>query len=113
MPQPVRILVVDDAPEYAAMVVELLRASDAWQDASATTALSYEEALRLMTAERFDIALFDYMLGSRDGLSLLREVRLRGIDTAVIVLTGRGAEEIAVEAMKSGAADYLDRKSVV
>jgi two-component system, cell cycle sensor histidine kinase and response regulator CckA len=112
MPEPPRILVVDDAPEYAAMVVELLRASDAWKDAVTRTALSYDEALRLMLAERFDIALFDYMLGSRDGLALLREVRQRGIDTAVVVLTGRGAEEIAVEAMKAGAADYLSKANV-
>jgi two-component system cell cycle sensor histidine kinase/response regulator CckA len=112
MPEPARILVVDDAPEYAAMVVELLRESDAWHDAVTRTALSYEEALRVMIAERFDIALFDYMLGSRDGLALLREVRQRGIDTAVVVLTGRGAEEIAVEAMKTGAADYLSKANV-
>jgi two-component system, cell cycle sensor histidine kinase and response regulator CckA len=112
MPEPARILVVDDAPEYAAMVIELLRESDAWHEAVTRTALSYEEALRVLTAERFDIALFDYMLGSRDGLALLREVRQRGIDTAVVVLTGRGAEEIAVEAMKSGAADYLSKANV-
>jgi two-component system cell cycle sensor histidine kinase/response regulator CckA len=112
MPDPTRILVVDDAPEYAAMVVELLRASDAWQDAVTKTALSYDEALRAITAERFDVALFDYMLGSRDGLELLREVRRRGIDTAVVVLTGRGAEEVAVDAMKAGAADYLSKANV-
>ena len=112
MAEPTRILVVDDAPEYAAMVVELLRASDAWKDAVTATALTYDDALRVMTAQRFDIALFDYMLGARDGLSLLREVRQRGIDTAVVVLTGRGAEEIAVEAMKSGAADYLSKANV-
>jgi two-component system, cell cycle sensor histidine kinase and response regulator CckA len=112
MPQPARILVVDDAPEYAAMVVELLRSSDAWQDAATAIALTYEDALRQLSSQRFDIALFDYMLGARDGLALLREVRQRGIDTAVIVLTGRGAEEIAVEAMKSGAADYLSKANV-
>jgi PAS domain S-box-containing protein len=112
MPEPTRILVVDDAPEYAAMVVELLRASDEWQNATTTTALSYEEALRLLLAQRFDIALFDYMLGARDGLSLLREVRRRGVDTAVVFLTGRGAEEIAVEAMKAGASDYLSKSNV-
>src|SRR5919197_4278858 len=112
MPQPARILVVDDAPEYGAMVVELLRASDAWQDAFTRTALSYDEALRAMVGERFDVALFDYMLGSRDGLELLREVRRRGIGTAVVVLTGRGAEEVAVEAMKAGAADCLSKANV-
>ncbi len=41
--------------------------------------------------------------------SLLKDVRALGVDTPVIVLTGRGAEEVAVEAMKAGAADYLNK----
>src|SRR6185436_20142701 len=54
-------------------------------------------------------AFFDYWLGARDGLGLLRDVRQRGVATPVIVLTSRGAEEVAVEAMKAGAADYLSK----
>jgi PAS domain S-box-containing protein len=60
----------------------------------------------------FDVAFFDYWLGSRDGLTLLRDIRLRGFDTPVVVLTSRGAEEIAVEAMKAGAADYLSKVGI-
>src|SRR5256885_9349228 len=52
------------------------------------------------------------MLGSRDGLGLLRELKQRDIDTSVIVLTGQGAEDVAVEAMKSGAADYLSKANL-
>ena len=57
----------------------------------------------------FDVAFFDYWLGARDGLALLREVRQHGTTTPVVVLTSRGAEEVAVEAMKAGAADYLSK----
>ena len=64
------------------------------------------------TARPFDIAFVDYWLGSRDGLSLLREVRDKGIETPVIILTGHGAEDVAVQAMKAGAADYLGKTHV-
>ena len=113
MSSPLRLLVVDDAIEHAEMVVEFLRSGDAWPDAD-------DEDRRLVRAgaaprsrpQRFDVAFFDYWLGARDGLSLLREIRQRGVDTPVIVLTGRGAEEVAVEAMKAGAADYLSKANL-
>jgi two-component system cell cycle sensor histidine kinase/response regulator CckA len=107
-----RVLVVDDALDHAQMVLELLRMSGAWPKAEYYVAANYDEALREFDARAFDIAFFDYWLGSRDGLSLLRDIRGRGVDTPVIVLTSRGAEEIAVEAMKAGAADYLSKASL-
>ena len=112
MSSPLRLLVVDDAIEHAEMVVEFIRSGDAWPNAAMKTAASYEQALAAFEAERFDVAFFDYSLGARDGLSLLREIRQRGVFTPVIVLTGRGAEEVAVEAMKAGAADYLSKANL-
>jgi PAS domain S-box-containing protein len=101
--------VVDDAVEHARMVVEFLRAGNAWPDAEIGVAATYEEALASLTATPYDIAVLDYWLGARDGLMLLRDMREHGLDTAVIMLTGRGAEDVAVEAMKAGAADYLNK----
>jgi two-component system cell cycle sensor histidine kinase/response regulator CckA len=112
MSTPLRLLVVDDAIEHAEMVVEFIRSGDGWPDAAMKTAASYEQALEAFEADHFDVAFFDYSLGARDGLSLLRDIRQRGIETPVIVLTGRGAEEVAVEAMKSGAADYLSKANL-
>ena len=112
MPEPIRILVVDDALEHAEMVVDFLRMSDSLRDATMKTAGSYEDALRALRADGFDVAFFDYWLGARNGLSLLRDARHEGIDTPVIVMTGRGAEEVAVEAMKAGAADYLSKTNI-
>jgi two-component system cell cycle sensor histidine kinase/response regulator CckA len=109
---PIRFLVVDDAIEHAQMVVELLRSGDSWPKADMEIAASYERALEAFAARPFDVALFDYWLGARDGLSLLRDVRSRGFRTPVIVLTSRGAEEVAVEAMKAGAADYLSKANL-
>jgi two-component system, cell cycle sensor histidine kinase and response regulator CckA len=105
----IRILVVDDAREHAEMVVEFLRLSDAWGGSQMDIATTYEQALAEMPRTAYDVAFFDYMLGARDGLSLLRDVRGKGVDTPVVVLTSRGAEDVAVEAMKAGAADYLSK----
>jgi len=104
-----RLLVVDDAVEHARMVVEFLRASNAWPAATIDVAETYDQALAALTATSYDAAIVDYWLGARDGLMLLREIRERGVDTAVVVLTGRGAEDVAVEAMKAGAGDYLSK----
>jgi DNA-binding NtrC family response regulator len=112
MPEPLRLLVVDDAPEHARMVEEFIRSTEAWADANVRIAISYDEALEAFKEQEFDVAFFDYLLGARDGLSLLREIRHKGIDTPVIVLTSRGAEDVAVEAMKTGAADYLSKANL-
>jgi PAS domain S-box-containing protein len=109
MADPLRILVVDDTPDHAQMVEAFIRMGDGWPDADVRTASSYDEALRAFTLGIFDVAFFDYWLGARDGVSLLREIREKGTDTPVVVLTNRGAEEVAVEAMKAGAADYLSK----
>jgi PAS domain S-box-containing protein len=112
MAERLRLLVVDDAPEHARMVEECIRTTDAWADAVVRIATSYDEALAAFVGQTYDVACFDYLLGARDGLSLLREIRHKGIDTPVIVLTSRGAEDVAVEAMKAGAADYLSKANL-
>jgi PAS domain S-box-containing protein len=102
-----RILVVDDDRAQAELVGELIRSRDTWRDAEVAIAVSYEAALQSMASHAYDLGIFDYRLGASSGLSLLREIRRRNDETPVIVVTGHGAEEIAVEAMKSGASDYL------
>jgi len=112
MAEPLRLLIVDDAPEHARMVEEFLRAGDAGAGAEIRIATSYAEALGLLTARPFDVAFFDYWLGATNGLGLLREIRQAGVHTPVVVLTSHGAEEVAVEAMKAGAADYLSKANL-
>jgi PAS domain S-box-containing protein len=61
----------------------------------------------LAQPERFDLVMTDMRLPDGDGLTLLAEIRDRALPLAVVVVTGRGDEEIAVAALKSGADDYL------
>ena len=109
MTEPIRILVVDDDRDHAGMVVQFLRLSDTWSGATIDIATTYDDALRALASNGFDVAFVDYRLGSRTGIELLREAQARRVDTPTIVLTGQGDEEVAVEAMRAGAADYLSK----
>jgi two-component system cell cycle sensor histidine kinase/response regulator CckA len=112
MTAPIRVLVVDDALDYGEMVVQFLRASGEWTGASMDIAATYDNALTALTTGHYDVAFVDYWLGARDGVALLTDVKARGIDTPIVILTAYGAEDVAVNAMKAGAADYLPKTQV-
>jgi signal transduction histidine kinase len=63
--------------------------------------------LELIQKYRPELVMLDYMMPGMDGFTALKEIRKRFPDTYVIMLTGKGSEEIAVETMKAGASDYL------
>jgi DNA-binding NtrC family response regulator len=66
-------------------------------------------ARRVMAAENPDLLLLDIEMPGESGLDLLRELRARDSSPAVIMITAYGSEKVAVEAMKSGAYDYLPK----
>lgn len=101
----IKLLVVDDDEVDRLAVRRLLAGADL--DADVHEATTADEAVARVAAEPFDLILSDYHLPGHDGLWLLRTLRARGIEIPVVVLTGQGDEETAVELMKSGAADYL------
>jgi DNA-binding NtrC family response regulator len=70
-------------------------------------AASGDAALAQLAEGTYDIVITDLKMPGLDGMALLREIHQRQIPSAVIVLTGYGTIESAVEAMKLGAADYL------
>jgi two-component system, cell cycle sensor histidine kinase and response regulator CckA len=70
---------------------------------------SYDQAIIAIAKSQHDVYLFDYRLGSRNGLELLREALNYGCLAPIILLTGQGDHEVDLEAMKAGAADYLDK----
>src|SRR5207249_1679657 len=66
-----------------------------------------EAALARLGEASFDVVLTDLKMPVMDGMALLHAMHERGLPPAVVVLTGYGTIESAVEAMKLGAADYL------
>jgi diguanylate cyclase (GGDEF)-like protein len=74
---------------------------------------TYDAALEAMKCnDYYDVFLFDYRLGDRTGLELLRETVANGCKVPIILLTGQGDHELDVEAMKLGAADYLNKGQI-
>ncbi len=68
---------------------------------------SYEEAVRKVCENNYDIYLLDYRLGEYTGLDILQKASCQGCRTPFILLTGEGDHETDLKAMKAGAADYL------
>ncbi|MEL7085951.1 MAG: ATP-binding protein [Cyanobacteria bacterium J06597_1] len=70
------------------------------------------EAVAAVQQNGYDCAFLDYQLPDTDGLSLVKDIRNVGIGIPLIVLTGQGDEQIAVELMKAGASDYLSKSKL-
>lgn len=72
-------------------------------------AASGAEALSLCARQDFDVGVFDMNMPGMSGIELLQRIRDEDIDMEVIILTGQGTIETAVQAMKMGASDYLTK----
>jgi signal transduction histidine kinase len=70
------------------------------------------EAIALLDATTYDCVFLDYFLPGKDGLSLVKEIRNIGNRVPLIVLTGQGDEQTAVELMKAGASDYINKSRI-
>ena len=75
----------------------------------AVGASSVDAALTEIERQPFDIVITDLRMAGRNGLELVDEIRRRKLDTTVVVMTAYGSKEIAIEAMKRGAYDYLSK----
>jgi diguanylate cyclase (GGDEF)-like protein/PAS domain S-box-containing protein len=104
-PAPTRVLLVDDDDTFHLILKELLSPARYALDRVA----SYGAALEAMEAGSHDVYLVDYRLPGHSGLDLVREASARGRAAPLLVLTGAGDREVDLEAMKAGAADYLDK----
>jgi diguanylate cyclase len=101
-----RVLLVEDDEDDYVLTRELL--ADAFGAAIELQWVpTWDEALTVIAQARHDICLVDYRLGERNGLELVREAIELGSVAPFIVLTGQGNREIDLEAMRTGAADYL------
>ena len=99
----VRILLIEDEAKTARALQAGLRG----EGFDATIARTGEEGFLLLRNEPFDLVLLDWMLPGRDGMAILKDLRVRGAKTPVLLLTARDAVEDRVLGLETGADDYL------
>jgi two-component system response regulator HydG len=104
----VRVLVVEDGAGLRRGIVTALRerSLEVVEESDGARALA---RLRAPDEAVFDVVVTDLRLPGADGIALLRAARERDADTAVLVMTAHGSVETAVEAMRLGAFDFLQK----
>lgn len=105
----IRVLVVEDEVKIATALGSALE-----EDGCSVELLSDgSSALSTLGQDTFDVVILDVMLPGRDGLSVLREMRSRGVATPVLVLSARGEVGERVAGLDSGADDYLPKPFIL
>jgi len=100
---PIRVLIVDDEKDFLEMLSMRLEGAGekVW------TALSGMECMDTLSETSIDVIIMDLRMPGMDGIETLREIKKLCPLTEVILLTGHGSAETAVEGLKLGAFDYL------
>lgn len=101
-----RILLVDDELALLDVGKQFLEESGVF---SVTVTDNAEEALFLLREQHFDAIVSDYQMPRMDGISLLQYLREMDSSTPFIVFTGRGREEVVIDALNSGADFYIQK----
>ena len=98
-----RLLLVDDEDQF----VETLSERLSMRDYDVTTSLTGEDAIEKIKNFNFDVVILDVRLPGIEGAEVLREIKSLKPLAEVIMLTGHGTVEMAIEGMKLGAFDFL------
>src|SRR2546422_6750655 len=101
------VLVVDDDPALLAALPEALRLRMA--GVTVDTADSGAAALDRIAAREYDAIVIDIKMPGMDGLALLAEIRTRRPDTPVLMVTGHGEHALAIQALRGGAYDFIQK----
>jgi DNA-binding NtrC family response regulator len=100
-----RVLIADDEAAIANGLSAIL--TDAGYEVE--VAADGQKALEQLQNERFGVVLADLKMPKLDGIALLKAIRERKIPTEFVMITGQGSTELAIEAIKEGAADYIEK----
>src|SRR5438034_1998575 len=109
MNDPLHILLVDDNPEDRALIIRELRRD--FPNVQINQVTDAKHFARALESGNGDLVITDYQLRWSDGLAVLRTIKARWPECPVIMFTGTGSEEVAVEAMKAGLDDYVLKSS--
>lgn len=100
---PAKVLIVDDERDF----VEMFSLRLEQQGEKVSTAYSGKDALKVLDHEAIDVVILDIRMPGMDGIDTLKQIKQLHPIVEVILLTGHGSTETAVEGMKLGAFDYL------
>ncbi|MBF0452590.1 MAG: response regulator [Candidatus Magnetomorum sp.] len=104
---PIKILLVDDEKDF----VEMLSLRLEEKGEQVFTASSGKECLECLNKQPVDVIILDLKMPGMDGIETLQQIKARHPLVEVIMLTGHGTAETAVDGMKLGAFDYLIKPS--
>lgn len=99
----VKILLVDDEKEFVETLAERLEA----REFRVSTALGGDEGIAWIKEHDTDVVILDVLMPGKDGIETLKEMKLAKPLLEVMMLTGHGTIETAIEGMRLGAYDYL------
>ncbi|RMH72341.1 MAG: response regulator [Gemmatimonadetes bacterium] len=100
-----QILVVDDEDSILRLMTFLLKSAGY----NVSTAKNGETALEKIKSNAYELIVLDYMMPRIDGYHILKIVKNQYPQTGVIIVTGKGDENVAVDLMKAGADDYVTK----
>ena len=107
----INAMIVDDNRGDCIVVKRKLEQLPMW-DVDCSTMESGAEAIAGMKEQAPDVVFMDYMLGSETGTDIVHQLKEAGCNASFILLTGRGGEEAAVEALREGVSDYISKQEL-
>jgi len=99
----IRVLLVDDEEQFVEVLAQRLQA----RNCQVESAFNGDDAIAFINAHEVDVVILDVLMPGRDGVETLREIKRIKPLVEVIMLTGHGTVETAIQGMKLGAYDYL------
>jgi CheY-like chemotaxis protein/anti-sigma regulatory factor (Ser/Thr protein kinase) len=103
------VLVVDDSAMDRHLAGAIVQKCEGWQPLYASHG---SEALEILRQQAPDVVLTDLLMPEMDGLELVRAIRVQHPLVPVILMTAHGSEDLAIQALRNGAASYVPKKSL-
>ena len=103
---PIHVLHVDDEASFLKSASQILEMQGPYHVDNASSA---EEALRKIEEKEYDVIVSDYVMPGKSGLEFLKELRDSGNNIPFIIFTGKGREEVTIQALNLGADHYINK----